>query len=103
VIFGRLQSPPGSTVQYTSEQLRAVESYYETIPETSAYNAIAGFPTVDFGNAILRLKPWEERTRKQQDIARELNAKFSQLPGVIGFAVNPPSLGNRRAPCRSST
>jgi multidrug efflux pump len=93
VIFGRLQSPPGSTVQYTSEQLRAVESYYATIPEASAYNAIAGFPTVDFGNAILRLKPWEERTRKQQDIARELNSKFSQLPGVIGFAVNPPSLG----------
>jgi multidrug efflux pump len=93
VIFGRLQSPPGATVDYTSEQLRAVEKYYETIPETSAYNAVAGFPTVDFGNAILRLKPWEERTRKQQDIARELNAKFQQLPGVIGFAVNPPSLG----------
>ncbi len=93
VIFGRLQSPPGATVDYTSEQLRAVEKYYETIPEKAAYNAIAGFPTVDFGNAILRLKPWEERTRKQQDIARELNAKFQQLPGVIGFAVNPPSLG----------
>ncbi len=67
--------------------------YYETIPEAAAYNAVAGFPTVDFGNAILRLKPWEERSRKQQDIARELNAKFAQLPGVIGFAVNPPSLG----------
>jgi len=93
VIFGRLQAPPGSTVDYTSDQLRAVEAYYETIPEAAAYNAIAGFPTVDFGNAILRLKPWEERTRKQQDIARELNAKFAQLPGVIGFAVNPPSLG----------
>jgi multidrug efflux pump len=93
VIFGRLQAPPGSTVDYTSEQLRAVERYYDTIPEAAAYNAVAGFPTVDYGNAILRLKPWEERTRKQQDIARELNAKFSQLPGVIGFAVNPPSLG----------
>jgi multidrug efflux pump len=93
VIFGRLQSPPGSTVEYTSEQLRAVESYYETIPEAAAYNAVAGFPTVDFGNAILRLKPWEERKRKQQDIARELNQKFQSLPGVIGFAVNPPSLG----------
>jgi multidrug efflux pump len=93
VIFGRLQAPPGATVDYTSEQLRAVESYYETIPEAVAYNAIAGFPTVDVGNAILRLKPWDERTRKQQDIARELNAKFATLPGVIGFAVNPPSLG----------
>ena len=93
VIFGRLQAPPGATVQYTSDQLREVERYYETIPEAVAYNAVAGFPTVDFGNAILRLKPWEERTRKQQDIARELNARFQQLPGVIGFAVNPPSLG----------
>jgi multidrug efflux pump len=93
VIFGRLQSPPGSTVDYTSEQLRAVEAYYATIPEAVAFNAIAGFPTVDFGNAILRLKPWDERTRKQQDITRELNAKFATLPGVLGFAVNPPSLG----------
>jgi multidrug efflux pump len=93
VIFGRVQSPQGATVDYTSESLRAIESYYATIPEANAYNAVSGFPTVIDGNAILRLKPWEERTRKQQDIARELNAKFSQLPGVIAFAVNPPSLG----------
>jgi len=93
VVFGRLQSPPGATVEYTSEALRAVERYYDTISDASAYNAVAGFPTVEFGNAILRLKPWEQRTRKQQDIARELNQKFATLPGVIGFAVNPPSLG----------
>jgi multidrug efflux pump len=93
VIFGRLQSPPGATVDYTSDNLRAVERYYETIPEMAAYNAVAGFPSVDFGNAILRLKPWEERNRKQQQIAAELNQKFAALPGVMGFAVNPPSLG----------
>ena len=93
VIFGRVTAPQGSTVQYTANALGAIESYYATIEEASAYNAVAGFPTVADGNAILRLKPWEERTRKQQDIARELNARFSQLPGVVGFAVNPPSLG----------
>jgi multidrug efflux pump len=93
VIFGRVQSPQGSTVQYTSEALRSIESYYATIPEAAAFNAVSGFPTVADGNAILRLKPWEERERKQQDIARELNQRFAQLPGVIGFAVNPPSLG----------
>jgi multidrug efflux pump len=93
VIFGRVQAPQGATVQYTADSLEAIESYYATIPEAAAFNAIAGFPTVADGNAILRLKPWEERERKQQDISRELNAKFSQLPGVIGFAVNPPSLG----------
>jgi multidrug efflux pump len=93
VIFGRVTAPQGATVQYTSDALTSIESYYATIPEAAAYNAVAGFPTVADGNAILRLKPWEERSRKQQDIARELNGKFSQLPGVIGFAVNPPSLG----------
>ena len=93
VIFGRMQSPPGATVEYTSEQLRPVEKLFSTIPEMAAYNAIAGFPSVDFGTAVLRLKPWEERARKQQDIARELNQQFQSLPGIIGFAVNPPSLG----------
>ena len=39
------------------------------------------------------LKPWEERQRKQQDIARQLNQQLQTLPGAIGFAVNPPSLG----------
>ncbi len=93
VIFGRTQSPQGSTAEYTSESLRPIEGWYEKIPEMEAYNAIAGFPSVDFGNAILRLKSWEERSRKQQDITRELNQRMASLPGVIGFAVNPPSLG----------
>jgi multidrug efflux pump len=93
VIFGRFQAPQGATVDFTSEALRPVEAHYATIGDAIAYNAIAGFPTVDVGTAILRLKPWEDRERKQQDIARELNSKFAQLPNVIGFAVNPPSLG----------
>ena len=93
VIFGRVSAPQGATVQYTSEALRSIESYYATIQEASAFNAVAGFPTVADGNAILRLKPWEDRERTQQEIARELNRNFSQLPGVLAFAVSPPSLG----------
>jgi len=42
---------------------------------------------------VLRLKPWEERTRKQQEIAEELRPKFQQIPGAIAFPINPPSLG----------
>jgi len=93
VIFARTQSPQGSTVEYTAENLRPFENFFSQIPEAVAYNAIAGFPTVENGVAILRLKPWEERRRKQMDIARELQPKIAAIPGVIGFAVNPPSLG----------
>jgi multidrug efflux pump len=44
--------------------------------------------------SFVRLKPWEERQRKQQDIAKELAPKmFGGLPGVLAFPINPPSLG----------
>jgi multidrug efflux pump len=92
-IFGLVSAPQGSTVRYTSDYTRPLEELYAKLPETAAYSAISGFPTVADGNAILRLKPWEERTRKQQEITDELRPKFAQVPGVIAFPVNPPSLG----------
>ena len=93
VIFGIVSSPQGATVRYTSENTRPIEELYTQIPEAAAWSAISGFPTVADGNAILRLKPWEERTRRQQQITDELRPKFAQIPGVIAFPVNPPSLG----------
>jgi multidrug efflux pump len=93
VIFGFVSAPQGSTVGYTADNLKAIERMYEKIPEGAAYSAIAGFPTVVDGNAILRLKSWEERTRSQQKIADELRPKFMALPGVIAFPINPPSFG----------
>ncbi len=93
VIFGLVTAPQGSTPQYTSDQLRPIEAFYAQVPEAHAYTAISGFPTVVDGNAILRLKPWEERTRKQQQIADELRPKFASIPGALAFPINPPSLG----------
>lgn len=93
MIFGIVSAPQGATVEYTAQNLRTIEKFYEPIADKAAYTTVAGFPTVADGNAILRLKPWEERSRKQQDIARELLPKFGSLPGVIAFPVNPPSLG----------
>jgi multidrug efflux pump len=93
VIFGLVTAPQGSTPQYTADQLRPIEEFYNDVPEAYAYTAISGFPTVVDGNAVLRLKPWEERTRKQQDIADELRPKFAAIPGALAFPLNPPSLG----------
>jgi multidrug efflux pump len=50
---------------------------------------------VNTANVSLRLKPWHERTRKQQDIAREIFPKVAAIPGVRASAINPPSLGLR--------
>ena len=79
-MFGLVTAPQGSTPQYTADQIKPIEEFYAQIPEAAAYTAISGFPTVVDGNAVLRLKPWEERTRKQQQIAEELRPKFAADP-----------------------
>ncbi len=93
VVFGLITAPQGSTPQYTSDQIKPIESFYAQIPEAFAYTAISGFPTVVDGNAILRLKPWEERKKTQQQITDELRPKFASIPGALAFPLNPPSLG----------
>ena len=93
IIFGMVTAPQGSTPQYTSDQLRPLEEFYSKIPEAFGYTAIAGNPTVVDGTTVVRLKPWEERIRKQQAIAEELRPLMNSVPGVQAFPVNPPSLG----------
>ena len=93
VVFGLVTAPQGSTPQFTADQLKPIEEFYKQIPEAYAYTSISGFPTVVDGNAVLRLKPWEERTRKQQQITEELRPKMQSIPGALAFPLNPPSLG----------
>lgn len=95
VIFGIVSAPEGATLDYTLASVREIEHIYSTLPETQGVQSIIGFPTVTDSFAILRLAPWDERTRSQQSIARELQPQFSALPGVRAFPTNPPSLGQR--------
>ena len=93
VVFGLITAPQGSTPQYTADMMKPMEAMYAELSETAAYTAISGFPTVVDGNAVLRLKPWEERTRKQQQIAEDLRPRMMSIPGALVFPINPPSLG----------
>lgn len=95
VIFGVISGPEGATLGYTMQSALKVDDIYAQIPEAAARQLIIGFPTVSDGFAILRLKPWDERERKQQDITRSLFPQFMALPGVRAFPTNAPSLGVR--------
>lgn len=86
-------SPEGATLSFTASYARQVEEYFKNLPEVESYLVITGFPDVTRAIAFARLKPWEERQRKQQDLVAEINRGLSQIPGIRLFAVNPPSLG----------
>ncbi len=99
VIIGVVVAPEGATLEYTDGYARQLEKLYQAIPEVSSYLVFVA-PGLQKPNPVnsalsfVRLKPWEERQRRQQDIAKELAPKMAGgLPGVLAFPINPPSLG----------
>ncbi len=96
VVFIPVSAPEGSTVAFTAGYMERIEKFYLDIPEMQRYFVMAGNPTPDNGFSVLALKPWKERTRTQQQVARELAPKLQALPGVLAFPLNPPSLGGSR-------
>jgi multidrug efflux pump len=92
-------APEGSTMQYTDRYMFAVEAIAKTVPEISTIFAVVApgleRPNpVNIGIGFSVLKPWEERTRSQMQITKELTPKlFGGLPGVLSFTKDPPSLG----------
>lgn len=97
-IIGVMLAPEGSTMAYTDGYARQVEKFYSAVPEIQTYFMVIA-PGLERPNPVnsalsfISLKPWEERTRKQQEIAAALGPKMFGLPGVMAFPVNPPSLG----------
>ena len=92
-------APEGASLDYTDAYAREVEALYAKVPEIHTY-FLAVAPglerpnPVNFAIAFSQLKPWEERTRKVQQITGELAPKlFMGMPGVLAFPINPPSLG----------
>ncbi|HSH48591.1 MAG TPA: efflux RND transporter permease subunit, partial [Halomonas sp.] len=86
-------APEGATIDYTTGYALQVEEIVAGIPEVPRYFVVAGFPTVSQGISFVKLLPWDERERTQQDIAAEISPQLFGIPGVLAFAVNPPPLG----------
>ncbi len=98
MIIGMLLAPEGATMDYTDGYARKVEGFYSEIPEIRTYFMVVA-PGLERPNPVttalsfVTLKPWEDRQRKQQAVAAELQPKLFGLPGVMAFPINPPSLG----------
>jgi multidrug efflux pump len=93
VILANVNAPDGSTLEYTQRYMRAIERVGMEYPEFDRVFVVTGNPTVSQGVAFLRTTDWSQRSRSTQQLARELQPKFAQLPGVTAFPITPPSLG----------
>ena len=93
VILTVINGPDGATIDYTAKYAQAIERMASGYKEFDRVFTVTGNPTVAQGNVFYRAVPWEERTRKTTDIAREMAGRISGLPGVTAFPITPPSLG----------
>ncbi|HYF58126.1 MAG TPA: efflux RND transporter permease subunit [Burkholderiaceae bacterium] len=88
-----INGPDGASIGYTEKYGRQLEAIARGIPEIDRAFVVAGNPTVAQGIAFWRMTDWDDRQRKVQDVIRELQPKLLAIPGVLAFAVAPPSLG----------
>lgn len=92
-IIGIVIAPEGATIDYTTKWIKQLEPIYQSIPEVEKYFVVAGFPVVNRGITFMRLKDWDDRSVKQQDITAQIGGRMFGIPGILAFPVNPPSLG----------
>jgi len=86
-------APEGSSVEYTMRYGRLIGEIAAKIPEFDRRFVVSGSPTVTQGIGFLRMVDWDERKRGTAEILKELQPKLLSIPGVLAFAVAPPSLG----------
>ena len=93
VILATVNAPDGATLAYTERYMRAIEQVGMGYSEFDRVFVVTGNPTVSQGIAFLRTTDWSERSRTTLQLARDLQPRFSGLPGVTAFPITPPSLG----------
>ena len=79
-IFMNVTTPPGSSLSQTIKAMSEVEKCIKDIPQISRYSNVSGYSMMggqapSGGMLIIKLKPWDERTKSQDNI----NAVISEI------------------------
>jgi multidrug efflux pump len=93
IVLGAFVGPDGATLDYSDKYARQMESIYSQTKDVERYFVVSGNPVVNQGTSFLGLTDWNQRDRRSPEIAKELTPKFAAIPGVMAFAITPPSLG----------
>ncbi|WOJ93863.1 efflux RND transporter permease subunit [Congregibacter variabilis] len=82
-------APSYANLDYVSLFLDQVVDIWKEIPEINSSWQVAQ-PDSNFGG--LNMTPWKERSRTQQEVQRELQAKLGSVSGMEMFSFGTPAL-----------
>ena len=97
VVFVNVSAAPGSSISTTNKIMNRVEERIASIPEIEHTQKVTGYGLLSgqgnaFGMLMLRLKPWDERTGKGQDIESVIGKVYaytSDIKDATIFAISP--------------
>ena len=98
IIYAVLQTPPGSTLEYTNAKSQELEAIAKDIPEVTSVTSLAGYEVLtegrgsNAGTCIINLKTWADRKRTARQLIEVLEEKCSKMSNVKLEFFEPPAV-----------
>jgi HAE1 family hydrophobic/amphiphilic exporter-1 len=98
VIYAVLQTPPGSTLEYTNAKSQELEAVAKEIEEVTSVTSLAGYEVLtegrgsNSGTCIINLKNWSDRSRTARQIILDLEEKCRRISNVKLEFFEPPAV-----------
>ncbi len=98
IIYAVLQTPPGSTLEYTNAKSLELELIAKDIKEVASVTSLAGYEVLtegrgsNSGTCIINLKNWSDRTRTARELIVDLEDKCRRISNVNLEFFEPPAV-----------
>lgn len=98
VIYGIIQTPPGSTLEYTNAKSHELQAICEEFDEITSVTSLAGYEILtegrgsNAGTCLINLKPWAERKLSSKQIIEKLEEKGREIANVKLEFFEPPAV-----------
>ncbi len=98
IIYGIIQTPPGSTLEYTNSKAHELQAIAKELEEVTSVTSLAGYEVLtegrgsNAGTCIINLKNWSDRKRTARQLIAELEEKCRQMTNVKVEFFEPPAV-----------
>ena len=98
IIYAVLQTPPGSTLEYTNAKSQELEAIAKEIKEVTSVTSLAGYEVLtegrgsNSGTCIINLKDWSDRKRTAREIIVDLEERCAKISNVKLEFFEPPAV-----------
>src|SRR5205085_6530956 len=97
-IYGIIQTPPGSTLEYTNAKSHELQAIAKELEEVTSVTSLAGYEVLtegrgsNAGTCIINLKKWSDRKLTARQLIEELEKKCRRMTNVKAEFFEPPAV-----------